>query len=165
MMEKQESKRSEMEQMMNSTITKWLENLQTKDAASKDQLRDGLNRLVQQGDESGVWNVIACASSNWVHNVDQIETLTQQLNEYKEKEKLLSGGIFQTEESRMSSAGDKRKYDDIGITKGGTSSNESDNSIWSEFEHMLMSSGGNRGVMDVMYKAPSNMQQIASSSA
>jgi uncharacterized protein YfkK (UPF0435 family) len=100
-----------------------------------------------------------------VHNVDQIETLTQQLNEYKEKEKLLSGGIFQTEESRMSSAGDKRKYDDIGITKGGTSSNESDNSIWSEFEHMLMSSGGNRGVMDVMYKAPSNMQQIANPSA
>ncbi len=33
-------KRSEMEQMMNSTITKWLENLQTKDAAFKDQLRE-----------------------------------------------------------------------------------------------------------------------------
>lgn len=31
----QESKRVEMEQMMNSTINKWLENLQTKDAASK----------------------------------------------------------------------------------------------------------------------------------
>jgi hypothetical protein len=156
----QESKRSEMEQMMNSTITKWLENLQTKDAASKDQLRDGLNRLVQQGDESGVWNVIACASSNWAHNVDQIETLTHQLNEYKEKEKLLSGGIFQSEESRMSSIGigEKRKYDEIGITKGATSA--SDNTIWSEFEHMLMSSGGNKGVMDVMYQAPANMQQM-----
>lgn len=79
----QESKRVEMEQMMNSTISKWLENLQTKDAAAKEQLKDGLNRLVQQGDESGVWNVIACASSNWVHNVNQIETLTSQLNEYK----------------------------------------------------------------------------------
>jgi hypothetical protein len=79
----QESKRAEMEQMMNSTITKWLENLDTKDAAAKQQLREGLNRLVQQGDESGVWNVIACASSNWIHNVNQIETLTTQLNEYK----------------------------------------------------------------------------------
>ena len=69
--------------MMNSTITKWLENLETKDAAAKEQLKEGLNRLVQQGDESGVWNVIACASSNWVHNVNQIENLTHQLNEYK----------------------------------------------------------------------------------
>ena len=59
----QESKRAEMEQMMNSTISKWLESLQTTDAAAKNQLKDGLNRLVQSGDESGVWNVIACASS------------------------------------------------------------------------------------------------------
>lgn len=35
MVDVQESKRSEMEQMMNSTITKWLANLETKDAASK----------------------------------------------------------------------------------------------------------------------------------
>jgi hypothetical protein len=95
----QESKRAEMEQMMNSTITRWLENLETKDAASKQQLKEGLNKLVQQGDESGVWNVIVCASSSWIHNVSQIETLTSQLNKYKEKERLLSGGIFQAEET------------------------------------------------------------------
>ena len=88
----QESKRAEMEQMMNSTINKWLENLSTTDAGAKEQLKDGLNRLVQSGDESGVWNVIACASSSWVTNVNQIETLTTQLNEYREKERLLSGG-------------------------------------------------------------------------
>jgi hypothetical protein len=35
----QESKRAEMEQMMNSTITKWLENLNTTDAAAKDRSR------------------------------------------------------------------------------------------------------------------------------
>ena len=144
----QESKRAEMEQMMNSTITKWLENLQTKDAAAKDQLKEGLNKLVQQGDESGVWNVIACASSNWVHNVNQIETLTTQLNEYREKERLLTGGIFQSEESRMSnipSSGDKRKFDDIGMTHGATASGSGgDHDIWSEFQSMMMSSGGNR---------------------
>lgn len=144
----QESKRVEMEQMMNSTITKWLENLNTSDAAAKDQLKDGLNRLVQSGDESGVWNVIACASSNWVSNVNQIEQLTTQLNEYKEKERLLSGGIFQSEESRISSAvppvGEKRKIDGISQAHGATSGMGDD--IWSEFQTMMMASGGNRGV-------------------
>jgi hypothetical protein len=149
----QESKRAEMEQMMNSTISKWLENLSTTDAAAKDQLKDGLNRLVQSGDESGVWNVIACASSNWASNVNQIEQLTQQLNEYREKERLLSGGIFQSEESRVSGnavpssltgAGEKRKIDGISHAHGATSSMGDD--IWSEFQTMMMAGGGNRGM-------------------
>ncbi len=144
----QESKRAEMEQMMNSTISKWLENLQTSDAGAKEQLKEGLNRLVQSGDESGVWNVIACASSNWVSNVNQIEQLTTQLNEYREKERLLSGGIFQSEESRVSNSaippvGEKRKIDGISQAHGATSSTPGD--IWSEFQSMMMASGGNAG--------------------
>ena len=141
----QESKRAEMEQMMNSTISKWLENLNTSDAGAKEQLKDGLNRLVQSGDESGVWNVIACASSNWVSNVNQIETLTTQLNEYREKERLLSGGVFQSEESRIAlpGVGDKRRFEGISQAPGSTTG--SDHDIWSEFQTMLMASGGNRG--------------------
>lgn len=147
----QESKRAEMEQMMNSTISKWLESLNTTDAGAKEQLKDGLNRLVQSGDESGVWNVIACASSSWVSNVNQIEQLTTQLNEYREKERLLSGGIFQSEESRVSSSngnaippvGEKRKADGISQAHGATSGAAGD--IWSEFQTMMMSSGGNMG--------------------
>ena len=157
----------------------------------QEQLKEGLNRLVQQGDESGVWNVIACASSNWVHNVNQIETLTHQLNEYKvcscfcllksamqqqsltlckeqEKERLLTGGIFQSEESRMGSSssaaipsvfssGDKRKYEDIGMTHGATS--RADHDIWSEFQTMMMSSGGNKGIYDAASQMPSNSHQ------
>lgn len=142
----QESKRAEMEQMMNSTISKWLESLNTSDAAAKDQLKDGLNRLVQSGDESGVWNVIACASSSWVSNVNQIEQLTTQLNEYREKERLLSGGIFQSEESRVAVppvSGDKRKADGISSAHGATSGAPGD--IWSEFQTMMMAGGGNAG--------------------
>ena len=144
----QESKRAEMEQMMNSTISKWLESLNTSDAGAKEQLKDGLNRLVQSGDESGVWNVIACASSSWVSNVNQIEQLTTQLNEYREKERLLSGGIFQSEESRVASAvpavaGDKRKADGISTAHGATAGAPGD--IWSEFQTMMMAGGGNAG--------------------
>lgn len=160
---------------MNSTITKWIENLETKDTAAKQQLRDGLNRLVQQGDESGVWNVIACASSNWIHNVNQIETLTQQLNEYKEKERLLSGGIFQAEESRMtgiptpaSSSGAKRSFEDMNtLTHGGSSyhhhhqqASRSDGDIWDDFQSMMMSKGGNGG-----YGVESFFQGSAASAA
>lgn len=157
----QESKRAEMQEMLNTTISKWLENLNMPDTQAKDQLRDGLNRLVQSGDETGVWNVVACASSNWVHNVNQIETLTQQLNEYKEKERLISGGLFQSEDTRMSSqlagggyssaiphpnsisSGEKRKADFISSAHGATSRMPGD--IWGEFEDMLLSSGGNKG--------------------
>jgi hypothetical protein len=144
----QESKRAEMQDMLNTTISKWLENLNMPDAQAKDQLRDGLNRLVQSGDETGVWNVVACASSNWVHNVNQIETLTNQLNEYKEKERLISGGLFHSEDSRISSSsssaipivGEKRKAESISQAHGATSRVPGD--IWGEFEDMMHANGG-----------------------
>jgi hypothetical protein len=81
----QEGKKAEMEVLMNSTIAKWLENLETKDTAAKEQLKSGLQSLIDDGNESGVWNVIACASSNWVANVNSIESLTNEVNTYKEK--------------------------------------------------------------------------------
>jgi hypothetical protein len=64
---------------MNSTISKWLEGLDTKDVAAKDQLKNGLQHLIDDGNESGVWNVIACASSSWIANVNSIETLTNEV--------------------------------------------------------------------------------------
>ncbi len=92
-----------------------------------------------------------CASSNWVSKVNQIEQLTMQLNEYREKERLLSGGIFQSEESRVSSAaipcvgaGEKRKID--GISQAHSASLGMDNDIWSEFQSMMMASSRNRGM-------------------
>lgn len=51
--------------------------------------------LAKQGKETGVWEILACASSNHRTNVNQIETLTSQLNSYKEKERQLQGGLFQ----------------------------------------------------------------------
>ena len=79
----QEGKKAEMETLMNSTISKWLEGLDTKDMAAKGQLKDGLQHLINEGNESGVWNVIACASNSWVANVNSIEALTNEVNSYK----------------------------------------------------------------------------------
>lgn len=148
----QEGKRAEMEQLMNSTITKWLEQLPTKDANSKDTLRAGLEKLVKDGNESGVWEVVACASSNWQNNVNQIEALTQEVNSYREKERQLQGGIFQSEPSRFAPvglAGQKRSapegegggsgYPTMGMMAGG-------GDMWSELESIFAREGGIRGV-------------------
>ena len=79
----QEGKKAEMETLMNSTISKWLEGLETKDVAAKDQLKNGLQHLINDGNESGIWNVIACASNSWIANVNSIEALTNEVNSYK----------------------------------------------------------------------------------
>jgi hypothetical protein len=78
----QEGKKAEMEVLMNSTISKWLEGLDTKDVAAKDQLKNGLQHLIDDGNESGVWNVIACASNSWIANVNSIEALTNEVFYY-----------------------------------------------------------------------------------
>lgn len=147
----QEGKKAEMEQLMNSTINKWLEQLETKDQASKDMLRAGLQKLVNDGNESGVWEVVACASSNWQNNVNQIEALTQEVNSYKEKEKQLQGGLFQSENSRFtegSLSGHKRSAPEAesegGMDSGyfANSSRGAGGDMWSELETMFSREGG-----------------------
>jgi hypothetical protein len=134
----QEGKSAEMETLMTSTISKWLEGLDTKDVAAKEQLKMGLDKLIKEGDDaSGVWNVIACASHSWIANVNSIESLTNEVNSYKEKEKELQGGMFLHESNRVNDPDRKRKMDEI--------SPDTPKDIWSEFESIMMDGGGNRG--------------------
>jgi hypothetical protein len=63
----------------------------------------------------------------------------------------------------IGSAGDKRRYDDIGMTHGNAANinnnmhNASDHDIWSEFQSMMMSVGGNRGHgVESFFQGPSN---------
>jgi hypothetical protein len=159
----QEGKKVEMESLMTTTISKWLEGLDTKvrciphlrtvlghisesltrdatqDVDAKDQLKTGLQHLIDDGNESGVWNVIACASSRWVDNVNSIETLTNEVNSYKEKEKELQNLGFANESSRISGDSGKRKAEDM--------SDSAPRDIWNEFETIMMQGGGNKGEM------------------
>jgi hypothetical protein len=136
----QEGKRAEMEAMMNSTILKWIEQLETKDGKSKESLLNGLQTLVQDGNETGVWEVVACASSNWAANVNTIESQAQEINSYKEKEKQFNGGLFAADVNRVEQVGEKRRHEDEMPSDGGQ-----DADIWGEFQSMIMKSGGNRG--------------------
>lgn len=155
----QEGKRAEMEEVFNTTINKWLDQLSPKDPQAVATLRSGLEKLAKEGNESTVWEVMACASSNWMNNVNEKEQLLAQVNSYKEKEKQLQGsGLFQNENSRMTMMqqeaipsmsrgghmepvpGDKRKADGISTGDLGSSGD-----IWNEFESMIMQRGGNAG--------------------
>lgn len=137
-----EGKRAEMQAMLETTISRFLADLQTKDEKTKEDLKQGLSRLAQRGDESGVWEVMACASAAHVEKVDELERLRTEVNGFRDKEKQLQGGVFASESSRM---GDdthgKRKADDI-------SSSVTDNGvpdIFDEFTKTIMAGGGISG--------------------
>lgn len=137
-----EGKRAEMQAMLETTISRFLADLQTKDEKTKEDLKQGLSRLAQRGDESGVWEVMACASAAHVEKVDELERLRTEVNGFRDKEKQLQGGVFASESSRMGDdAHGKRKADDI-------SSSVTDNGvpdIFDEFTKTIMAGGGISG--------------------
>lgn len=153
----------------------FIDGLQLKDPEIKNSMHAKMEELAKQGNETGVWEILACASSNHRASVNQIETLTQvislvyllffvskltptinqELNSYKDKERQLQGGLFQSEMSRfqqdtnqIGSAGVKRARAEDSIAGGGAMDNSimgESNDIWSDFHSMVMRSGGNRG--------------------
>ena len=135
-----ESKRLEMQQVLETTIARFLEDLKTKDDKTKEDLKAGLSRLAQRGDESGVWEVMACASAAHVERVTELEKLRTEVNTFREREKALQGGMFGSESSRIDSlgVGDKRKSDDISTSK--TDNGVPD--IFEEFTNSMMRTGG-----------------------
>lgn len=130
-----ESKRAEMQTMLDSVIQKWLLNIQTKDAASKESLQLGLQNLVKKGDENGIWDVICCASAAHVATVNEMEDLRLQVNKYKENEQQLRKGVFTDESSRVESddrvTGKRKQVEDS------TAEDTYPNDIWSEFQTIM----------------------------
>ena len=131
----QDEKKRSMEELMNNTIQKWLDNLKDADETSRAQLTAGLKSLVSDGHESGIWNVVACASSNWMANVNEIEKLTTEVNDLRKLKEELNDGRFSNEDSRIT--GVKRPADQMSETVV--------RDVWDEFEHMMMKNGGNKG--------------------
>ena len=125
--------------LLQGTISKFIQDLQTTDEQTKTDLKSGLERLANTGDESGVWEVMACASAAHVERVNELEKLRTEVNTFREREKALQGGVFGTEESRISNDyGSKRKADNISDS---TSANGVPN-IFDEFTRTMMDRGG-----------------------
>lgn len=110
-----------------------------RDVKTKDDLRAGLERLAQRGDETGVWEVMACASAAHAARVTELESLRTEVNTYREREKALHGGVFGNEALRVNpDVGSKRKADDMStnVTENGVPD------IFEEFTKTIMSEGG-----------------------
>lgn len=139
-----EGKRAEMKTLLETTMARFLEDLQTRDSKTKEDLKEGLARLAQRGDESGVWEVMACASASHVEKVNELEKLRSEVNDFREKERQLQGGLFASEAARVKDPAQehgKRKFDEI-------STSHTDNgvpNIFDEFTNTIMNMGGIQG--------------------
>jgi type I site-specific restriction-modification system R (restriction) subunit len=109
-----QGKREEMRKVFDTIITKWLQD-SVQDEEARKQFSEGMERIVDNTKENGIWTV-ACAASN-LHK-SQLEEI-ERLRVENEGLKTASSGGFKDESSR------KR-----GREEGGSNPND----FWSGFE-------------------------------
>lgn len=130
----QTEKIKEMNEMMNGVIQNWISHLSAADEASKEQLKAGLQSLVNEGNESGVWQVVACASANFQNSVLEIERLTNEVNSLRQMKEQFEQGRLADEESRIS--GSKRSVEEI--------SEDEVRDVWSELQNIMQKENTDR---------------------
>eukprot|EP00961_Rhodomonas_salina_P012449 167617-Rhodomonas_salina.1 len=100
----------EMMSKINTTIATWLSSLPA-DAISPEkteQVKQGLHELAKAtAQDSGLYQVMCCASEQHISNVTQLEEIRQQRDELQKR---LEGGNFAPEEQRLTG---KRKNDAV----------------------------------------------------
>lgn len=118
-----EATQNKMKETLQSAIQNWIKDIDVKDEKVVTEFLGGMEKLVKDTKEdSGVWQVMCCASKAHIQNVNRLNEITEKYNELQTK---LDGGSFRAEESRVH----KRKLE------------EEPKSAWDEFESMMR--GGN----------------------
>ena len=91
-----EGKRAEMKSSLDTVIAKWLED-SVENEAIRTQFKDGMERLVKNtAEDSGVWQVVVCASAAHARRINELERLRMEYEELKTR----VNGEFSTEASR-----------------------------------------------------------------
>ena len=91
-----EGKRAEMKNSLDTVIAKWLED-SVENEGVRTQFKEGMERLVKNtAEDSGVWQVVVCASAAHARRLNEIERLRTEHEELKTK----MGGEFGQEASR-----------------------------------------------------------------
>jgi uncharacterized protein (DUF2147 family) len=91
-----EGKRAEMKNSLDTVIAKWLED-SVENETVRTQFKEGMERLVKNtAEDSGVWQVVVCASAAHARRINEIERLRTE----HEKLKTKVGGEFGQEASR-----------------------------------------------------------------
>lgn len=127
-----EGKRAEMKNSLDTVIAKWLED-SVENEAVRTQFKEGMERLVKNtAEDSGVWQVVVCASAAHARRLNEIERLRMETEELKTK----MNGEFGNEGSR------KRAREEIS-TGGKESRAESLTAdFWSGFEECVRDGKG-----------------------
>jgi hypothetical protein len=98
-----EGKRQEMKNSLDTVIAKWLED-SVENEAVRTQFKEGMERLVKNtAEDSGVWQVVVCASAAHARKLNEMERLRAEHEELKVK----MGGEFGQETSRKRIRDDK----------------------------------------------------------
>jgi len=122
-----EGKRIEMKQSLDTVISKWL-NDSVENETVKAQFREGMERLVKNtAEDSGVWQVVVCASAAHSRRLNEIEKLRAEYEELKTR----ANGEFGTEATR------KRSREETKEEGGGQASAEGTTDFWVGFEDSL----------------------------
>jgi hypothetical protein len=120
-----EGKRNEMRQSLETVITNWLQDA-VKDEKIREEFKAGMNRLAEDAkDDSGVWQVVCCASQVHAQRLQEFERIRTENEELKSRG--VGGGVagdFREEATR------KRQRDEPGGGEG---------NIWLEFEKEISS--------------------------
>jgi len=122
------AKRDEMKKQLDTMIAEWLKDIDVTDDKQKQELMQGMEKIVKETkEESPVWQVMCQASAAHKRNVTQLQKITEDYNALKTK---IEGGNFASEDSRI--AGTKRKETEEPTRNG---------NVWDEFESMCKGGG------------------------
>lgn len=135
----------EMNKQNEKQIDPFLEALPGLDAAAREKVKKGLKDLIDlAAQDSGVWQVMCCASAAHQQSVTRLEQLQREASELREK---VNGGHFGADAQRMadvqdiaSSSSGKRKHNVISAPE----SSDVKMGVWDDFEIMLKRENGIR---------------------
>lgn len=121
-----EGKRAEMKTSLDTVIAKWLED-SVENEAVRGQFKEGMERLVKNtAEDSGVWQVVVCASAAHARRASEIERLRLECEDLKSK----VTGEFGSEASRKRGREETKEG-----AAGGASASAADSSdFWVGFE-------------------------------
>jgi DNA repair exonuclease SbcCD ATPase subunit len=122
----------EMMAKINTTIATWLQSMGGLPEEKRTQVRHGLEELAKAtAEDSGLFQVMCCASEQHIANVTQLEEVRRERDELQKR---LEGGTFAREEARV---GEKRRSDVISADEPAKAGG-----MWDDFKIMLQNDKG-----------------------
>lgn len=130
-----EGKRQEMQQSLNTVIAKWLED-SVENEGVRTQFKEGMERLVKNtAEDSGVWQVVVCASAAHTKRINEMEKLR---GEYEELKTKMNGEFGGPEGSRKRA---REETKEAGGASGGGSAEGGSADFWNGFEDLVKGKG------------------------